>query len=83
MVGITLRSRIGERGQVVIPKPIRDEFKLLPFSDIIFTVENGKIIIQKQSADEWLKDFGSGIKKISLPKKIDWDEEYYSQFEKK
>jgi len=81
MVGITLRSRIGEKGQVVIPKPIRDQFKLLPMTDVVFTIEGDKIIIQKKSAEEWLRDFGKGIKKVRLPKDIDWDELYYSQFE--
>ncbi|HLD57458.1 MAG TPA: AbrB/MazE/SpoVT family DNA-binding domain-containing protein [archaeon] len=80
MVGITLRSRIGEKGQVVIPKPIRDQFSLTPFSDVVFAVENGRIVIQKKSSEEWLKNFGSSIKKIKLPSKIDWDSEYYSQF---
>lgn len=81
MVGITLRSRVGERGQVVIPKPIRDQFGISPMSELVFSIEGGKIVVQKKDPNQWLKDFGSGIKKFKLPKNIDWDEMYYSQFE--
>ncbi len=81
MVGITLTATIGEKGQVVIPKPIRDQFKLVPMTDVVFSIEDGKIVIQKMSGEEWFKKFTSGVKKVKLPKNIDWDKMYYSQFE--
>ena len=81
MVGIRLRSKVGEKGQVVIPQPIRDSFGIKPFTEVFFNVEGGKIAIEKKSSEDWLKGFGYGIKKIKLPKKIDWDNEYYSQFD--
>jgi len=39
--------RIGERGQVTIPKDIRDQFGLGPNSDVEFHVEHGSIILTK------------------------------------
>ena len=39
--------RVGERGQVTIPKDIRDQFGLGPNSDVEFHVEHGSIILTK------------------------------------
>ena len=81
MVGITLRSKVGEKGQVVIPKPIRDQFGISPMSELVFSVDGDKILIEKMSGEEWFKKFTSGVKRVKLPKNIDWDEIHYSQFE--
>ena len=49
--------RIGERGQVTIPKDIRDRFGLTPNSEVEFHVENGAIILRKAprrlELDKW------------------------------
>jgi len=39
--------KIGERGQVTIPKEIRDRFGLGPNIDVEFHVENGSIVLRK------------------------------------
>jgi AbrB family looped-hinge helix DNA binding protein len=39
--------KIGERGQVTIPKDIRDRFGLGPNSEVEFRVENGSIVLKK------------------------------------
>ena len=39
--------KIGERGQVTIPKDIRDRFGLGPDVDVEFHVENGSIVLRK------------------------------------
>jgi len=39
--------RIGERGQVTIPKPIREQFGLRPNTDVEFRVVNGSIVLKK------------------------------------
>lgn len=48
IVSITMNgiSTITQKGQVAIPKSIRDQFNLKPFDRIRFTVEDGKIIAQ-------------------------------------
>lgn len=80
MVGI--HTRVGEKGQVVIPKPIRQHFHIGPNSDVVFEVEDDKIVIhKKRPTEQVLNEFFSAIKKGRLPKRIDWDKEYYSQFE--
>lgn len=43
-----LRSmRIGERGQVTIPKEIRDQFGLGPETEVEFRVMGGNIVLKK------------------------------------
>jgi len=39
--------KIGERGQVTIPKDIRDKFGLGPEIDVEFHVENDSIVLRK------------------------------------
>jgi AbrB family looped-hinge helix DNA binding protein len=39
--------KIGERGQVTIPKEIRDRFGLTPATDVEFRVVNGSIVLKK------------------------------------
>jgi AbrB family looped-hinge helix DNA binding protein len=39
--------KIGERGQVTIPKNIREQFGLRPETDVEFRVVSGSIILKK------------------------------------
>jgi len=39
--------KIGERGQVTIPKDIRDRFGLGPDTDVEFRIVNGFIVMKK------------------------------------
>ena len=39
--------KVGERGQVTIPKPIRERFGLGPATEVEFQVVNGSIILSK------------------------------------
>ncbi len=39
-------STITQKGQVAIPKAIRDYFDLKPYDKVHFTVQNGKIVAQ-------------------------------------
>ncbi len=81
MVGILLNATIGEKGQVVIPKPIRDQFGLEPNTGVYFIIENGRVIIVPESeGKKTFDDFINAIPKRKLPAKIDWDAEYYGQF---
>lgn len=77
---IRLKSKIGERGQVVIPKPIREMFNLNSGGTVSFKVKDEKIIIEAKEGDEILEEFLSEIEKKKEPEEIGWDREYYSQF---
>ncbi len=82
MVGI--RAKIGEKGQVVIPKPLRDKFKLDMFTEIVFDEVEGNIIIKKEKSGlDILEEYFNEAKKfnIKIPKNVDWNAEHYSQFD--
>jgi AbrB family looped-hinge helix DNA binding protein len=41
--------RITSRGQVTIPQEIREQCGLLPHTQVRFVVENGRVLIEKES----------------------------------
>ncbi|MBL8221812.1 MAG: AbrB/MazE/SpoVT family DNA-binding domain-containing protein [Bryobacterales bacterium] len=41
--------KVGERGQVTIPKEIRDRFGIGPDTEVEFTVERGEILLRKRA----------------------------------
>jgi AbrB family looped-hinge helix DNA binding protein len=49
--------RIGERGQVTIPKDIRDQFGLGPETEVEFRVVGGSIVLKKI-----FEKFGSSVR---------------------
>lgn len=43
--------RVGERGQVTIPKEIRDRFGIGPDTEVEFSVERGRIQLRKRASE--------------------------------
>lgn len=43
--------KVGERGQVTIPKDIRDRFGIGPDTEVEFTVEGGQILLRKRAPE--------------------------------
>jgi AbrB family looped-hinge helix DNA binding protein len=77
---LRLKSKIGPKGQVVIPKAVRDSFGLKPGGTVYFYTKEDEIMLQKKSDEEVLEELFSG-ERIRPPKSIDWDRVFYSQFE--
>lgn len=49
--------KVGERGQVTIPKDMRDRLGIGPHSEVEFTVEKGALVLRKApkrlNLDKW------------------------------
>lgn len=78
---LSLRSKVSTKGQTVIPKPIREALGIRPGDEVTFTIRDGEVVLRKQSDEEVLEKMFTAIPKRKLPEDIDWDAEYYSQFE--
>ena len=60
-------TSISERGQVVIPKEIREELKLKKNSAVGMKTVNGKLVLTKIELDD--KDFELSEKEVKILKK--------------
>ena len=78
---IEIEATVGQRGQVVIPKPIRDAYDLRPGATVRFSVEGDRIVIRGNEGA--LDEFLDAIPKRPEPEEIDWDERYGEQFERR
>lgn len=65
MVGRRIKRSVGEKGQVVIPKDIREHLGLKPGSEIVFEVRDKEVVI-KPSIDpiKFVEEF------CNIPKKL-------------
>ena len=76
-----MRREIGEKGQIVIPKDIRDCLGLDVGINVIFEVKNNAIIMKKENNEGFLKDF---LNVPKLKKKLaiqDLKKTYEEQYE--
>ena len=73
---------LGEKGQIVIPKDIREYFDLKRGSRLLSEVKNDEIIIRPQKDEEFAEEFCSIVKE-KLTKKIDIKRLYHDQIEER
>ena len=64
-----MEATLAERGQVVIPKAIRDQLGMKPGTLLTFTVEDGKLIVRKKVDDAISR--ARGILKLAPDEDID------------
>ena len=82
-----IRREIGEKGQVVIPKDIREFLGLKERERIVFEVKDNKVMLKKeQTPEEFLKDFLDvpNKKKRGSTKKLKeiYEEQYEERFKR-
>ena len=77
-MSLEIEATVGQRGQVVIPKPIRDAYDLRPGATVRFSIEDGQIIIRGD--DDALITYLDAIEKRPEPDEIDWDEQYAARY---
>ena len=75
-----IRTHVGAKGQIVIPKPVRDELGLRPGDVAVVYTHGGHAHIEKgkppSSWDEIL-----AVPKKRLPKNIDFDAMFEESYE--
>lgn len=78
---LKLQSKVGPKGQVVIPKGIRDHFNIFPGEAVYFSTENDEITLGTKAGGDVLEVFLDEVKaKKQEPKHINWDKAYYERF---
>jgi AbrB family looped-hinge helix DNA binding protein len=62
-----LERSVGPKGQVVIPLDVRRKIGIKPGTEVVFEVEDSKIIIKKKmNPKEFVEDFGN-VPKLKKP----------------
>ena len=62
-----IKRTVGEKGQVVLPKDIRDQLGIKPGSEVVFDVKDGEIHMkpnQQMSGKEFVEYFCKTSKKL-------------------
>ncbi|HEY5055972.1 MAG TPA: AbrB/MazE/SpoVT family DNA-binding domain-containing protein [Acidobacteriaceae bacterium] len=59
------QSKLGERGQVVIPKPIRDNLRLAKNSAIEFEVKGAVVTLRPKRPEDEMANFDLAMKKYA------------------
>ncbi len=83
---IELKVRLGPKGQVVIPKIFRDNYKLYPRNEVIITAEEDGVLIKKQDDNliEKLREIAKEATRKRKGKPFIYDKrQFYEQYEKR
>lgn len=73
---VHLKIRVGPKGQVVLPKPIRDELEIRPGDELTADVVNGKVEIAPYDKHAVLDDFLETAGEFDVPENLDADALY-------
>ena len=78
-----LEAKVGAKGQVVIPKPLRKANKIMPGDRVLFRQEDKKIVIERPSVEEIMEFFRKMAAEINHKGKIDVHKYYDEMMEEK
>lgn len=78
---MTETSRLGERGQAVIPKAIRDAAGIAPGDMLAFHLEGRRVVLERAGTGAVVEEMRRLVpRKAREPARIDWDAEYEARF---
>ena len=83
---VELKVRLGQKGQLVIPKIFREAYKMYPEQEVIIKEEQEGVLIKKQTNDPiaLLEKISQEAAKIRKGKKVRIDPNaIYEQYEKR
>ena len=71
MVGMIIRRKVGPKGQIVIPKIVRESLGIQPGDEVLMEVREKELLIRPEvDPESFIEDFCS-IAKKKLTRKID------------
>ena len=80
---LQLKRALGPKGQLVLPKDIRQYFNLQTGSEVIFYIENDKIVVQPAiNSARYVENFcaiGKNMKKLTMKEIKQLQEEQYAK----
>jgi AbrB family looped-hinge helix DNA binding protein len=79
---MTTVRQLGEKGQIVIPKEIRERFGLKTGSSLRFEVDDGKIVVTPAPPGTFVDDF-TGIVKKKRTRRVDLKRLYGEEIEER
>jgi len=82
-VGIMYVSKVSPRGQIVIPKYFRDRLAIKSYSKVVFSEDEGRLVITVLPADPVAGARGILKKSVPLPELIRKNREEEIAYEKK
>lgn len=74
------RTRVGPKGQTVIPKAVREKVGIRPGDEVEVHEEKGRVIVEPMRRDALQELLSAVPNKKRAPKTINWNEEYRTQF---
>lgn len=81
---VSIKTRVGPKGQIVIPKVFRDEYNISPGDQVVLR-EEGKVIVVEKPKEDIVKKLEEYAKKIRFRGKIDVhaiEEEYEERWKR-
>ena len=82
MVILKTKMKVGPKGQVVIPKEIRDEKKIFPGDEVFIELSDEGILIEKPKRDI-VADYERIAKSGKSIDKVDSDKDYAEMMEQR
>jgi len=68
---VNLRRKVGQKGQIVIPKIVRESLGIRPGDEILMEIREEEVLIKaSMNAEEFVENFCS-VKGKKLTKKVD------------